>query len=156
MLENYTTASEYGSPAERVVHGQRLIQAASDTFLGWHKSSFTGSHYYWRQLKDMKGSLEVADLDEKGFKTYLEVCAVCLARAHARTGDPSAIAGYIGKSRVLPKAMADFALAYADQTERDHSALVKAILSGQITAGNKVDAPDETPDALVPFSPEVD
>ena len=103
----------------------------------------------------MKGSLEVADLDKAGFKTYLQVCAVCLARAHARTGDAAAISGYIGKSEVLPKAMADFALAYADQTERDHQALVEAIFSGRIAAGSEAAEPDEELSPLIPFTPPV-
>ena len=155
VLEGFTAVSEYDSPAQRVVHGQRLIQAASDTFLGWHKSSLTGVDYYWRQLKDMKGSLEVADLDKAGFETYLKVCAVCLARAHARTGDSDAISGYTGKGNVLSEAIADFALAYADQTERDHQALVEAILAGKITASHEVVEIDEGQDAMLPFSPEV-
>ena len=134
VLEPYLAASEYGNPAERVVRGQRLTQATSDIFLGWHQSSMTGTHYYWRQLKDMKGSLEVDDLDKEGFETYLKVCAVCLGRAHARTGDAAGISGYIGKGDVFGEAMADFAVAYADQTERDHQALVEAIESGRIVA----------------------
>jgi uncharacterized protein (DUF2252 family) len=153
VLEPYTAANEYATPAQRVVHGQRLIQAASDTFLGWHKSASSGHHYYWRQLKDMKGSLEVADLDKAGFKTYLQVCAVCLARAHARPGDASAISGYTGKSDVIPQAIADFALAYANQTNRDHQALVEAILSGRIAAGNVAQEPDDDLSHLIPFTP---
>jgi len=138
VLEAYTAPSDYESPAARVVHGQRLIQAASDTFLGWHVNPLTGHHYYWRQLKDMKGSLDVTGLDKAGFKTYLRVCAVCLARAHARTGDATAIAAYIGKGDVLPRSMADFGLAYADQTETDHQILSEAILSGRIIADSEM------------------
>jgi uncharacterized protein (DUF2252 family) len=126
VLEPYLAASAYEGPAERVVQGQRLIQATSDIFLGWHESNITGRHYYWRQLKDMKGSLDIADLDKGGFETYLRVCAVCLARAHARTGDAASISGYGGK--------ANFAVAYADQTERDYQALLEAIESGRIVA----------------------
>lgn len=155
VLEAYTSASQYDNPAERVVRGQRLTQAASDTFLGWHQSAMTGHHYYWRQLKDMKGSLEVADLDEAGFRTYLSVCASCLARAHARTGDAAAISGYIGKSKILPEAVADFALAYAGQTKQDHQALMEAILSGRIQADEEIKAPDEDQDAPLPFAPDV-
>lgn len=132
VLEPYTKASDYESPAQRVVQGQRLTQAASDIFLGWHQSELSGVHYYWRQLKDMKGSLEVADLDKKGFIIYIKVCAACLARAHARTGDAAAISGYVGKGKSLAEAVADFAEAYADQTERDHQALVSAIADGNI------------------------
>jgi uncharacterized protein (DUF2252 family) len=134
VLEPYTTKSSYESAAQRVVQGQRLIQATSDIFLGWHKGVITGTHYYWRQLKDMKGSLNVTGLDKNGFETYLQVCASCLARAHARTGDGAAIAGYIGKGKTLAKSIADFAAAYADQTEHDHQELVEAIESGRVTA----------------------
>ena len=102
--------------------------------MGWHHSPFTDRSYYWRQLKDMKGSLDVTDLDTAGFETYLKVCAICLARAHGRTGDAAKISGYIGKGKPLQKAMVKFALKYADQTEKDHEALVKAIASGAIRA----------------------
>jgi uncharacterized protein (DUF2252 family) len=134
VLEPYTRDSHYESPAQRVVQGQRLTQAASDIFLGWHKGVLTGAHYYWRQLKDMKGSLDVTGLDEEGFETYVQVCAACLARAHARTGDAAAITGYIGKGKGLAQAIVNFAEAYADQTELDHQALVEAIESGRVTA----------------------
>ncbi len=132
VLEPYTTESSYENAAQRVVQGQRLTQATSDIFLGWHKGAITDTHYYWRQLKDMKGSLNVTGLDKKGFETYLQVCASCLARAHARTGDAAAISGYIGKGKTLAKSFADFAAAYANQTEQDHQALVKAIESGRV------------------------
>ena len=82
----------------------------------------------------MKGSVDVAALDETGLGTYLGVCSACLARAHARTGDPAAIAGYLGKSDAFDKAIGSFAMAYADQTERDHQALVEAVKSGRIEA----------------------
>ena len=134
VLERYLDESEYANPAARVVHGQRLIQAASDLVLGWHISSVSKTPFYWRQLKDMKGSLEVDGLDTAGLETYLQVCAICLARAHARTGDPDAISGYIGKGKSLAKAITKFAIAYADQTEKDHQALVEAIESGRIVA----------------------
>jgi len=134
VLEMHTQDSKHLSPAKRVVIGQRMIQAASDIFLGWHQSGLTGANYYWRQLKDMKGSLDVATLDPEGLETYLRVCALCLARAHARTGEPDTISGYIGSGKGFSRAIADFALAYADQTEIDHQALVSAIESGQITA----------------------
>jgi uncharacterized protein (DUF2252 family) len=138
VLEQHTTDSRHDSPAQRVVLGQRLMQAASDIFLGWHESSLSGRNFYWRQLKDMKGSLEVADLDSDGFETYLRVCAVCLARAHARTGDAAGVSGYIGKGKVLARAMADFAASYADQTEKDHQALNEAIESGLIIAETRI------------------
>jgi hypothetical protein len=108
--------------------------ASSDIFLGWHQGSLTDIHYYWRQLKDMKGSVDASALDEDGFRTYVVVCAVCLARAHARAGDAAAISGYMGKGKSLGKAIADFAVAYADQTEGDHQALEEAVKSGRIQA----------------------
>jgi uncharacterized protein (DUF2252 family) len=132
VLEPYVQKRDYGNHARRVVLGQRLMQAASDIFLGWHKSLITGTQFYWRQLKDMKGSMDVADLDEAGMETYLKVCSACLALAHARTGDASAISGYIGKGNALVRAVADFAMAYADQTERDYKMLVEAVESGKI------------------------
>ncbi len=122
----------YKQQAERVVTGQRLMQAASDLFLGWHTSLVTDTDYYWRQLKDMKGSVDVAALDEDGLQAYVGVCSVCLARAHARTGNEAAIAGYLGSSDVFSKAISDFAIAYADQTERDHQLLVEAVASGRV------------------------
>jgi len=138
VLEKYLGKSEYNNPAKRVVEGQRLMQASSDIFLGWHQGSITDVHYYWRQLKDMKGSVDPSALDENGFKTYVAVCAVCLARAHARTGDAAAISGYMGKGKSLGQAIADFSVAYADQTERDHQALVEAIGSGRVLAETEI------------------
>jgi uncharacterized protein (DUF2252 family) len=134
VLEDYLPDRGYTSHAERVVIGQRVMQAASDIFLGWHQSSLTGNQYYWRQLKDMKGSVDVATLDEAGLGTYLAVCSLSLARAHARTGDPAEIAGYLGKSSKFDKAISRFAMAYADQAERDYQALVGAVKSGRIIA----------------------
>jgi uncharacterized protein (DUF2252 family) len=134
VLADYLTKKDYDSQAERVVVGQRLIQADPDIFLGWAYGSVTGSQYYWRQLKDMKGSFDVTKLDAEGLRTYLRVCSVCLARAHARTGDAAAIAGYVGGGNVFDKAISKFAVAYADQTLRDHQALVDAVDSGRIVA----------------------
>ena len=135
VLEAYLPKREYISPAHRVVVSQRLLQAASDIFLGWHQSLLSeGHYYYWRQLNDMKGSVHVETLDEDGLGTYLGVCGSCLARAHARTSDPAAIAGYLGKNDSFDIAIGEFAMAYADQAERDHQALVEAVKSGRITA----------------------
>jgi len=103
-------------------------------FLGWARGGHTGTHYYWRQLKDMKGSFDVTKLDAKGLETYLRVCSVCLARAHARTGDAAAISGYLGSGDVFDRAISKFAIAYADQTARDHQALAEAVDSGRIVA----------------------
>ena len=103
-------------------------------FLGWHSSQVTEVDYYWRQLKDMKGSADVGAMDEASFKTYVSLCSLCLARAHARTGDEAAIQGYLGSSDTFTKAIADFSVAYADQTERDYEALVADVRAGRIAA----------------------
>jgi uncharacterized protein (DUF2252 family) len=124
----------YDSHAQRVVTAQRVMQATSDIFLGWSKGAHTDLDYYWRQLKDMKGSADVATMDENGLKAYLAVCSWCLARAHARTGDGIKIRGYLGQNGGFARAIGDFAVAYADQTERDYAALVKAVKSGRIAA----------------------
>ena len=132
-LAPYLKPHALTSEAERVVVGQRLMQASSDIFLGWSKDA-TGIEFYWRQLKDMKGSFDVSALDPQGLGTYLAICAACLARAHARTGDPIAISSYLGKSDVGIKAIGQFAMAYADQTKKDHQSLLDAIDSGRVVA----------------------
>jgi uncharacterized protein (DUF2252 family) len=134
VLERHLDRQGTMGHGERVVTGQRLMQAASDIFLGWHSSPITDRDFYWRQLKDMKGSADVGAMDEAGFETYVSLCSFCLARAHARTGEEARIWGYIGKNDAFARALADFAVAYADQTERDHQALVAAIRSGRIAA----------------------
>jgi uncharacterized protein (DUF2252 family) len=134
ILEPYFGTSHYSNHAERVVTGQRLMQATSDIFLGWHSSDLTDRNYYWRQLKDMKGSAEVGAMGYDHFRTYAGICAWCLARAHARTGDEAGIYGYIGKNDAFSEAIGDFALAYADQTERDYQLLVEAVKSGRVAA----------------------
>jgi hypothetical protein len=133
-FEEYLAKHDYAGPAQRVVHGQRLMQATSDIFLGWGHGQVTGLNYYWRQLKDMKGSINVMALDQKSFATYVAVCGTCLARAHARVGDAAGMSGYMGTNETLDQAIADFAVAYAGQTERDYQALVAAEMSGRITA----------------------
>jgi len=133
-LAAYLPSHVYKQNAQRVVMGQRLIQATPDIFLGWHHGEVSNVDYYWRQLKDMKGSLDVEKMSEDGFETYTSICAISLARAHARTGDASAISGYIGKGSDLDKAIAQFAIAYADQTQRDYDRLTAAVESGEIVA----------------------
>ena len=133
-LETYLPKMKFTSQAQRIVIGQHLMQAASDIFLGWHHSEGIGLDFYWRQLKDMKASFDYTNLDAKGLETYLSVCGLCLARAHARTGDAGAISGYLGSGDVFDKAIRDFAVAYANQTENDHQALVDAVRSGRIAA----------------------
>ena len=118
VLEPYLTRSVYHQQGRRVVTGQQMLQAVSDVFLGW------SPHFYWRQLRDMKGSVEFAKLRPYGMKLYAGLCARTLALAHARSGPRFQIAGYLGRSTVFDEAIADFALAYADQTVADHAEFV--------------------------------
>lgn len=137
-LEAYLPKMGFASQAQRVVIGQHLMQAASDIFLGWHHSEGISLDFYWRQLKDMKASFDYTNLDASGLETYLKVCGLCLARAHARTGDAAAISGYLGSGDVFDKAIGDFAVTYADQTENDHQTLVGAVKSGRIDSENGI------------------
>jgi uncharacterized protein (DUF2252 family) len=135
VLSEFAGASQYRNQGERVVAGQRLMQAASDFFLGWHTTRGRLAHdYYVRQLRDWKFSLVVEDMDPPVMRTYAELCGQTLARAHARTGDQIAIAAYLGKSDIFEQAVADFAAAYADQNERDYASLTAAAGSGRVIA----------------------
>jgi uncharacterized protein (DUF2252 family) len=127
VLEPYAGASALPHHGLRVVAGQRLTQAASDIFLGWSEGPRTGRQYYVRQLWDVKGSGDPTIMDPQNLAHYGALCAWALARAHARTGDPAAISGYLGRSDRFDRAVASFAGRYADQTEADHAALVAAI-----------------------------
>jgi len=132
VLAPYTAPSAYANQGQRVVVGQRLIQGAPDIFLGWGKQE--GFHFYVRQLRDMKGSAELAP-GEVEIDSFIEQCGLfgwALALAHAKTGDPAMIAGYAGKSETLDEAIARFAFAYADQTERDYETLGKAARTHRI------------------------
>jgi uncharacterized protein (DUF2252 family) len=131
VLEPWLGASEFDNHGERVVVGQRLTQAASDIFLGW-SSDRDGRDYYWRQLWDMKGSVE--PVTEPGLSAYATVCGWALARAHAKTGDAVSIAAYMGKGDRFVNAIATFADAYAQQTVKDHEALATAERKGRISA----------------------
>jgi uncharacterized protein (DUF2252 family) len=133
VLAAHLPKSRYRNNGQRVVVGQRLMQSASDLFLGWIRAA-DGRDYYWRQLRDMKGSLEIAAMVPAGSGKYAQVCAVALAYAHARSGDPIAIAGYMGTSDRFENAIASFAMAYADQTERDYAQLVEAARTGRVEA----------------------
>ncbi|NJL88527.1 MAG: DUF2252 domain-containing protein [Coleofasciculaceae cyanobacterium SM2_1_6] len=133
VFEPYTRKSIYESQGQRVVTGQRLLQAASDIFLGWMQSE-AGHHFYVRQLQDMKSSVDLDDLTPAGFQEYGEFCGWALARAHARSGDAAQIAGYLGQSETFETAIADFATAYAQQNNQDYQALVQAIKSGKVVA----------------------
>ncbi len=130
--EPYVGRSPYANHAERVVVGQRLVQEASDVFLGWGRGA--DHDFYVRQLRDMKFVSDMASLGPKQLPALAELCGAALARAHARTGDPAAIAGYLGGGEGFDEAVAVFAGSYAQQTERDHAALVRAIGSGRLVA----------------------
>ncbi|NCC35757.1 MAG: DUF2252 domain-containing protein, partial [Chloroflexia bacterium] len=133
VLEPHLPPSHYANQGQRVVAGQRLLQAASDIFLGWNTGS-DGNDYYWRQLRDMKGSTEVSRLGPDGLQIYAAICGGALARAHARSGERITIAAYLGKSERFDEAITAFAEQYADQTERDHEALAIAVKEGRIHA----------------------
>ncbi|MEU2658416.1 DUF2252 domain-containing protein [Streptomyces sp. NPDC007325] len=133
VLEAYLPPTAYPHQGRRVVCGQRLTQAASDIFLGW----MTGPeerHFYWRQLRDMKGSAEVETMTPSMLREYARLCGRALARAHARSGDRIAIAAYLGSSDVFDRAVADFSLAYAGQNADDYASLGAAIAAGMVTA----------------------
>ena len=137
VLERFVGASRYANHGQRVVAGQRLMQAASDIFLGWQRvNGFDGEvrDYYLRQLRDWKGSADVDTMSAGVMSAYARVCGATLARAHARSGDRIAIASYLGSSDAFDRAIADFASAYADQNERDYEALVAAVRSGRLEA----------------------
>lgn len=131
VLEPYAGKSSYENQGERVVVGQRMLQAASDVFLGWTCDD-AGHDYYFRQLHDMKVKIDVESMSKADWFEYVNLCGWALARAHARTGDPAKIAGYLGKSDVFDEAIEKFATLYADQTERDHSVLLRAIAAKRI------------------------
>ena len=138
VLERFVGKSAYPNHGQRVVAGQRLMQATSDIFLGWDRvaSGLDGQQrdFYIRQLRDMKGSAEVESMIPEGMSLYAQICASTLARAHARSGDRIAIASYLGKGDVFDVAIADFSVAYADQNERDYARLQAAVKKGTIKA----------------------
>jgi uncharacterized protein (DUF2252 family) len=133
VLEPYAGRSAYPSHGQRVVMGQRRMQTASDVFLGWTDTLHNRS-YYVRQLRDMKIKPLVELFTPSVMMEYADLCGRVLARAHARCGEPALLSGYLGRSDKLDEAIADFAIAYADQTERDHRALEHAIHAGRVEA----------------------
>ncbi len=133
VLEPYAGKSRYSNHGERVVIGQRLLQSASDVFLGWTRDE-KGRSYYFRQLRDMKMKIDLENMTKGDWLEYVEICGWTLARAHARTGDAAMIGGYLGKNDVFDSALAKFATAYADQAERDFADLWKAFRAGQMAA----------------------
>lgn len=134
VLAPYTATVPFESEGQRVVQGQRLMQATSDVLLGSSIMEASGIHYYWRQLRDMKGGMDPETVRPQNFTAYTRVCASCLARAHAKGGDASMIAGYVGKSATLDEAIAEFSVAYAAQNDSDYQAFLAAIESGRIPA----------------------
>jgi uncharacterized protein (DUF2252 family) len=138
VLSRFVGASKYANQGQRVVAGQRLMQAASDIFLGWQriKAGLDGRtrDFYVRQLRDWKYSVDIETMIPEGLRMYGALCGWTLARAHARSGDRIAIAAYLGNSDVFDRAVTKFATAYADQNERDYQSLVDAVASGRITA----------------------
>jgi uncharacterized protein (DUF2252 family) len=137
VLEPYVGTSAYVRHGQRVVEGQRLMQAASDIFLGWDTVKGLDGEprdYYIRQLWDGKLSGDFTVMTDSGFTAYVRSCGWSLARAHARSGDRGAIAAYLGSGRSFDKALVRFASVYADQNERDHQALADAVAAGTVVA----------------------
>jgi hypothetical protein len=136
VLEEFTTKSKYSNHGHRVVAGQRLMQAASDIFLGWERFTWEGRErdYYIRQLRDWKGTADIEGMTPAGMKLWGRMCAWNLARGHARSGDGIAIGSYLGKSDVFDRAIDDFSVAYADQNERDYASMQEAVSSGRLSA----------------------
>jgi uncharacterized protein (DUF2252 family) len=138
VLSRFVGASKYANQGQRVVAGQRLMQASSDIFLGWQRveAGLDGQQrdFYVRQLRDWKFSVDIETMVPRGMRMYGELCGWTLARAHARSGDRIAIAAYLGGSDVFDRAVTEFAAAYADQNERDHKSLLAAVASGRIVA----------------------
>jgi hypothetical protein len=137
VLERFLRKSPYRNRGQRVVSGQRLMQASSDIFLGWQTvvlPDLVKRDFYARQLKDWKGSFTVDGATVSGMRIYARACTWTLARAHARSGDRIAIAAYLGRGDVFDRAIHAFSEAYADQNERDHAALVDAVERGRLVA----------------------
>jgi uncharacterized protein (DUF2252 family) len=134
VLEASLPRSRYRQHGERVVQGQRMMQAASDIFLGWTKGLDTSRHFYWRQLRDMKGSALVELMAPVTLMYYAQMCGWTLARAHARSGDPVVMAEYLGRNDAFDRSITDFSERYADQNEQDYEQFVKAIRSGRLQA----------------------
>jgi uncharacterized protein (DUF2252 family) len=131
VLEAYAGKSLHANHGQRVVHGCRMMQSASDLFLGWTEGEF-GRHFYIRQLKDMKIKPLVEVFTPSVMLQYAELCGWTLAHAHARSGEPAKISGYLGNSDKFDEAIADFSVAYADQSERDHAVLMDAVRAGKL------------------------
>lgn len=139
VLEPYAGASPFKQPGQRVVVGQRLMQTASDMFLGWFKGTGKlGLQFYVRQLSDAKIKPVIEIMQPSNLHSYARLCGRALARAHVRSGDAAVLSGYMGKGEAFDEALADFGVAYAEQNEDDHAALVAAVRSGRIEAQMEV------------------
>lgn len=134
VLEQSLGRSRFRQAGERVVQGQRMMQASSDIFLGWTRGHEEGRYFYWRQLRDMKGSALVDQMPPLALEYYGRICGWTLARAHARSGDPVAIAAYLGTDDTFDAAITDFSIRYADQNEHDHAAFVEAVRTSRLQA----------------------
>jgi uncharacterized protein (DUF2252 family) len=134
VLEDHLPKSQYKQHGERVVQGQRMMQAASDIFLGWTIGRDVERNFYWRQLRDMKGSADVESMVPVGLTFYAGICGWTLARAHARSGDPVAISEYLDEGDAFDRSITDFSERYADQNERDFEEFVAAVRSGRLQA----------------------
>ena len=134
VLEPHVRKSKYRQHGERVVQGQRMMQAASDIYLGWTKGLDVTRNFYWRQLRDMKGSAVIEAMEPVTLNFYAGLCGWTLARAHARSGDPIAMAEYLGASDAFDQSITDFSERYADQNERDYQAFVDAVKTGRLEA----------------------
>ena len=133
VLEAYAGKSVFPNHGQRVVNGHRLMQPASDIFLGWTEGR-RGRHFYVRQLRDVKIKFAVETFDTARMIVFAQCCGYSLALSHARSGDAAMISGYLGKSDSFDKAIAAFSVAYADQNEKDHAALKRAIRDGKVEA----------------------
>jgi hypothetical protein len=136
VLEEHLPASRWRNSGRRVVEGQRLMQSASDVFLGWSRS-VQGRDFYWRQLRDWKGSADVTAAGRKQLAQYGGICGWTLARSHARSGDPIAISAYLGTGTVFDDAVTEFSARYADQNERDYQEFAAAIADGTLEADTR-------------------
>jgi hypothetical protein len=133
VLEAYAGKSAYANHGQRVVQGHRLMQSSSDIFLGWTEGR-GGRQFYIRQLRDAKVKFAVETFGSSEMMLFAEWCGWTLARAHARSGEPAVITGYLGDSDTFDAAIADFSVAYAEQSEKDHETVTKAVRAGRLKA----------------------
>ena len=136
VLEEYLAPSEYDDPGQRIVEGQHLTQAMSDIFLGWSRQNEGGHSYYWRQLRDWNGSVNLEKLVPTALGRYARVCGWTLAHGHARSGDPSAISAYLGSGPAFARSITEFATSYAKQNEDDYKQFKAAIDDGELVAAD--------------------